>query len=67
MLRYAPQSVVKIITKEGLPFAYGLNWKGVIDEERVKRYKKELKGHSKAQSPRLRKAYKGLESLSKAK
>lgn len=64
MLGYAPQSGVKIITKEGLPFAYGLNWKGVIDDERVKRYKKGLEGLSKAQSPRLRKAYKGLERLS---
>lgn len=66
MLGYAPQSGVKIITKEGLPFAYGLNWKGVIDDERVKRYKKGLEGLSKAKSPRLRKAYKGLERLSKA-
>lgn len=56
MLGYAPQSGVKIITKEGLPFAYGLNWKGVIDDERVKRYKKGLEGLSKAQSPRLRRA-----------
>lgn len=64
MLGYTPQSGVKIITKEGLPFAYGLNWKGVIDDERVKRYKKGLEGLSKAQSPRLRKVYKGLERLS---
>lgn len=53
MLGYAPQSGVKIITKEGLPFAYGLNWKGVIDDERVKRYKKGLEGLSRLSPPGL--------------